>query len=429
MQHSAEQSRKAKGGTKGSGTYTAAVLAIWTGFTGLVVILHFAGAFQNLDSLLYDRSFRIRNAVCPEKVGRWKETAAATIAVVTIDDLSLDLLGIDKAPTRQHWSLLVDRLGPDPESGSAGAPVVAFDYYLPEIEYPPRELDHVNRNLARNVSGVVESLSTLSFGEPRPESPSGQAWDDGSFLADLGLLSLEGQDYLKSSGDPRYKAVYSLIKEREKKIAAALGKEGASVKSAVRSLDPRLVESLATEDGGLVLRLRKLHGTIVNSMLVSDISLAASMLASGNVILAKFIDEGGIERESDPLFRASAWSQGLINAVKDQDGKLRSVPFVRWKIAGQDEFEEEFALSVISVIKYENLKQEELDRGASGYRIGKHALPADMKLHINYIGEGGSFKYIPLYRVLHDRIEPAARQRVEATGITVEPPLTRLRAG
>ncbi len=410
---------------KGRLTMPAVVAGLWVVLAAVVIVLHLNGSFTNLDNLMYDSCFHTRNALCTGKIKAWKQAADESIAIVTVDDLSLDLLGIEKSPTRGQWADLVSRLGPDLDSGNPGAAVLAFDYYLPRNEYPPKDLEYVNRNLVRNADLLLQNLSSLSFGEPRPESAADFAWDDGGFLAELDLVSAEHQEFLESNPDPRFKAAFGLIKEREREIARNLSEDAGNLRNALKSLDPRLVEALEGTGEGFVNRLRMLYGTIVNSLLVSDLSLASSMLSASNVVLAKFIDEGGVERESDQLFCASAVGQGLINAVKDPDGKFRSIPFVRWKLAGAEEFEAEFALSVMAVIRSENLKQEDIVRGDGGYRFGKHNLPPSMKLHINYIGGPRTFRYIPLYRVLHDQIKPEAMKRRQAQGFKIEAPLGR----
>jgi adenylate cyclase len=396
---------------------------LWALFSGLVLVLLGTGAFERIDNIFYDRCFMVRNAVEKERIARWREMAAKSVAIVSIDDLSFELLGIDKTPTRNQWALLVQRLGLDEENNSRGASIVSFDYYLPKISYPPKDMEFVHRTLVTNVSKSLQSLSALSLGGERPQSEVVRPEDTQGVLHDLGLVSVEYQEFLRTHEDERYNHVYRILKKREIEVSRTLGEGEEKLYKHLREMDPRLLAALEGSEEGFVHPLRKLYGTIVNSLLVADINLCASMLTKRNVILAKFIDEGGIERESDEIFKASAVGQGLINAIKDTDGKLRSIPFVRWKISEGDSFESEFGLSVISVIHYEDIPEDQVGHCPEGYRIGRHMLPLTFFLNINYIGKARSFPYIPLYRILHEQIRPEVRARLEAQGVVIEPPM------
>jgi adenylate cyclase len=137
------------------------------------------------------------------------------------------------------------------------------------------------------------------------------------------------------------------------------------------------------------------------------------------VVLARFIDEGGFSiAESDPMFKAVAAGEGWINAVKDVDGSMRSVPLTMI----EDASGWRFALSLASVLVADNIPPEEVHLG-TGRRAGKYPLPKDLTLRINFIGGPRSVRYIPLYRFFPDKIDGRARKKMIADKRPVLPPV------
>jgi adenylate cyclase len=399
-------------------------ILLWGSFTGLILLLHSGGIFRGPNHMLYDLSFHVRNAVQKEGVEAWRRQAAKTIVIVTVDDLSLDLLGIEKSPTRRQWAKLLAKLSPSEEGATDGAVIVAFDYYMPKLEYPPRDMAFINRNLVVNATRMLETFGGLLLPGGKRDPGDMKNLEGEGVLHDLGIVDVAYQEYLRDHEEDHVRKVYRLLKEREKEISEKLDAGEEELFEALRGVDARIVEVLNADEEGLVYRLRRLYGTLLNTLVESDIQLCASMLSANNVILAKWIMEGGLERESDPLFIAAAVDQGFINMVKDSDGKIRSIPFVRRRKAG-DAFVDELALSVIAAKYFEETDFDKVFWDSDGFHLGGHVLPKTLKLHINYVGDAKTFPYIPLYRVLHEDILPGVRSRIEAEGVRIELPLRR----
>ncbi|MHC5080959.1 MAG: adenylate/guanylate cyclase domain-containing protein, partial [Planctomycetota bacterium] len=237
-------------------------------------------------------------------------------------------------------------------------------------------------------------------------------------LADFGLLDAEEQAPLREHAIERWRAYFAEVKKREAETVARIRKGEVELEGTVKGLDGAIVGGLDGEDGDFSLRLRKLSATVINSLIQEDLRFGVSTLLAGNVVLARFIDEGGFERESDPMFRAAALNEGLINAVKDADGVLRSVPLAR----GSGKAEWQFTLSLACVLSAYDIPAEDLAIG-TGAHAGKFSLPDDMTLRINYVGGPGSIHYIPLYRFLESEIDPASRTALERQGITILGPV------
>jgi len=384
--------------------------------TLVATVLWSADVFLGLDRLAYDGMFDLRRRVHPGRQVRWQEQAAEEIVIVEYDDVSKSLLKIKGIPPRRYFSRLL--------ATTAGASkAVLFDYYFPRQGYPDSRTQEIDRNLHYNLEKLLGKLRRLPL-EAADADPMGlDRFSEKTFLEEMGIFGDPGPEALAGLDTKRWEAFLEEIRLRQAETVERIRSNEESIDGVLRKLDPAVVYLLEKPDDqdeeAFTKRLRLLSATVINTLFLEDIQLGWRILQAQDVVLARFIDEGGRSvQESDPLFQSVAAAEGLINAVKDEDGRLRTVPLVRMTKTT----DLEFALSLTGAVVAHDIKPGDVSIGEDA-RAGSFRLPEDLRLRINYIGGPHSIRYIPLYRFCHDEIDPEARKRYEADGGEVLPPV------
>jgi len=379
--------------------------------TLFALLLWQVGVFNGLELLAYDELFDLRHSLHRAKEKAWLDQASREIVIIEYDDVSKSLLRIKGTPPRRFFSKVIERT-------MGLGKVVGFDYYFPRQAYPDSRTAEIDANLRYNALKLLENFQGLQLAPGQPERGLAR-FSEKYFLSEMGFFQEPGPEELEGIDPDRWSAFKAEILRRQEETAETVIRGEAKFDALFRKLDPGLVEALEGEGEDFTRIARCLSGTVVNTLFLDDIRLGKQILWAQNVVLARFIDEGGFSiQESDPMFRVVADGEGLINTVKDVDGRLRSIPLVR--MTGESDLE--FALSLATVLSAFGLPPHEIVLG-TGTRAGSFALPEDLILNVNFIGGPRSLPYIPLYRFFPDEIDPDARAELERSDRTVAPPV------
>ncbi|MHC5018581.1 MAG: CHASE2 domain-containing protein [Planctomycetota bacterium] len=348
-------------------------LALWLLVTGLFA----GGVFHALEADVYDGRFKLRGT----------RPVPSDVVIVTVDDRSLELLGLDSGvPTRAHFAELVMRLGlpPTDENGDAPDPdahakVIAFDYWLPERQIPGPDAEPIFKRLLKLYSKETVLQGTEAL-----------ATDAGLFVQ-LELLFKEDLDGYRA--DPDMAA-----------LVAAFDRRAAAVSKRMHAIESRL-----GFPEGLSPAYRRQFFLRSVIRLEQDITLAYALLdANAYAVLARFISPEG-DRLPDPMFTAAGGGhQGLINAIKDFDGSMRVLPTGGQAVVGDDGTIERVIppLAATALRLWGEYPDTAVQWTGEAAHIGPHPLPADGALWVNFYGPSRHFPHIPLYRVLHDMLDP-----------------------
>jgi adenylate cyclase len=338
----------------------ALVLALWAG-----------GALQQGERYWYDLRFRWRGPL----------PAPTDVVIVAVDDRSLDLLGVEGgSPTRAHFAALVQALGAPPSEAPADAGkvarVIAFDYWLPEIALPTPDCPA----LFDRMLGLFERSTVVQGAAVPPE--------DARLFVDFELLGAE--DLAGIQANPDDAALAGALDRRARLVSARMAK----------------LERAKGFGEGLSAGYRKLLLPKTVHLLSADLALAATIKnATTPVVLARFISPEG-DRLPDPLFEVVS-TRGLINALKDPDGVMRSLlAFGQLLVTpgGGDDREYVLPLALAALAAAEG--KADLDDTAPDTRINAHPLPSDGTLFVNFRGPARTFRHVPLHCVIRDQCLP-----------------------
>lgn len=340
----------------------------------LVVALWSYGALRPAELALYDARFQWRGP----------RPAPQDVIIVTVDDRSLDLLGVEKgSPTRRQFAAMVRRLSAPPSDAPADADkvaaVIAFDYWLPEIALPgPLAIPIFEQML-----DLVSRETVLQGAMPATEGAG--------IFTEFGVLDQAQLAGLRDA--PEYAGFFAALDRRGKGVAERM----------------RAIEAQMGFPGGLSPNYRRLLFPNTVQTLQGDLELASAIEQSGTpVVLARFISNEG-DRLPDPLF-ASVSMPGLINALKDPDGAMRSIPAAGQGVFGNRNDLDVGDQRVVPPLALAALAaaEGEFDLNPKGVNahLNTHPLAADGKVWVDFYGPRRTFRRIPLYRVL-DHADPA----------------------
>ena len=337
----------------------------------VVLVLWAGGALQQPERYWYDLRFRWRGPL----------TTPDDVVIVAVDDRSLDLLGVEGgSPTRAHFAALIRALGTppteDPADAGKVARVIAFDYWLPETALPTPDCPA----LFDRMLGLFERATVVQGAAVPP--------DDARLLVDFELLGADDLEQVRTS-------------EGTRDLAAALDRRARTVAARMAKL-----ERAKGFPDGLSAGYRKLLFPKTILLLSADLELAATMnQVASPVVLARFISPEG-DRMPDPLFDVVS-TPGLINALKDPDGVMRSLLAFgqqRLGVGAPDERHYVLPLALAALAAAEG--RADLDDTAPDTRLNDHPLPVDGTLFVNFRGSKNAFRHVPLYRVIAEQCLP-----------------------
>ncbi|NKB80302.1 MAG: CHASE2 domain-containing protein [Nitrospirales bacterium] len=182
-----------------------------------------------------------------------------------------------------------------------------------------------------------------------------------------------------------------------------------------RNIYAKLIDNVSRAGAKLIVFDVMFSGTTTP---FADQEMTTAMRKAGNMILARYISEGGQVVPSAPL-RAVEVGEGLINVSLDSDGVLRSVPLLGLSY-DNEQLTPFLTLGVEAARLYADQKGDwslNLDK-PNVAKLGPFDIPyPNGNMLINYYGPSGTFPSMPLWQAVLGKFDPGlVRDKIVLVG-------------